>query len=245
VNRVLSLLTFCTALAACNTLSPAPAYSQADVVSFDDVVLLAQSDISDQTIMTFLDFRELDFALDAEALLRLREAGVSEAVIRYLLEQDTASSTALPTDTVLTGYDTKGYPSYYYGSRRIGGPAFPFGWYDHHYFGLGYTTIYRYAPHHNGGHSLGHAVGITHGNHGNIPHASSVLGGHRSSLGDNIRHASSRPSHNIRHASSRPSHNIRHASSRRSHGARHRRGHTGRHAAGHSGGHSGGHGHGH
>ncbi|MCZ6656960.1 MAG: hypothetical protein O7C67_06655 [Gammaproteobacteria bacterium] len=233
MNRVLSLLTFCTALAACNTLNPVPAYSQNDVVSFDDVVLLAQSDISDQTIRTFLDFRELDFALDAGALLRLREAGVSEAVIRYLLEQDAASSTALPTDTVLTGYSAKGYPSYYYGSSRIGGTAaFPFGWYDHHYFGLGHTTIYRNAPHHNGGHSLGHAVGITHGHDGNIPHASSVLGGHRSS-----------PGHSIRHTGSRPSHNIRHASSRLSHRARHRRGHTGRHAAGHSGGHSGGHGH--
>ena len=162
MNRVLSLLTFCTALAACNTLNPASAYSQNSMVSFDDVVLLAQSDISDQTIMTYLDFRELDFALDPEALLRLREAGLSEAVIRYLLEQDTASSTALPTDTVPSGYSTTGYPSYYYGSRRIGGTAFPFGWYDHHY-GLGYTTIYRNAHHYNGGHSLGHAAGIKRG----------------------------------------------------------------------------------
>ena len=66
MNRVLSLLTFCTALAACNTLNPAPAYSQDGMVSLDDVVLLAHSDISDQTIMTFLDFRKLDFALDPE-----------------------------------------------------------------------------------------------------------------------------------------------------------------------------------
>ena len=69
-------------------LNPAPAFSQESTVSFDDMVLLAQSDIADQTIMTFLRYRQLDFVLDATSIQRLRAAGVSDDIIRYLLEQD-------------------------------------------------------------------------------------------------------------------------------------------------------------
>ena len=86
------LFACCAVLAAsCSINAVAPPAPQA-VVSLDDVVLLARSDISDQTIFTFLDFRELGFVLDAQSLLLLRESGVSEAVIRYLLEIDGTSS---------------------------------------------------------------------------------------------------------------------------------------------------------
>jgi len=45
----------CAALAVSGTLfSPSLAYSQDGMVSLDDVVLLATSDVADQTILVFL-----------------------------------------------------------------------------------------------------------------------------------------------------------------------------------------------
>jgi len=58
VKRLLALA-FCTAVAAGSTLNPAPAYSQDGTASLDDVVLLAQGDISDQTILTYLKHRRV------------------------------------------------------------------------------------------------------------------------------------------------------------------------------------------
>ena len=150
------------ALTASSMLSPAPAYSQDDMASLDDVLLLAQNDISDQTILTFLKYRRLDFPLDAKAVQRLRDGGVSDDVIRFVLERDATTIAALPTYVVPTGYRT-GYPSYYYGARLVGTTEFPLGWYKHHYFRFGYTTVYSYPQHHSPSHSLGHSVGITLG----------------------------------------------------------------------------------
>ena len=182
-------------------LNPAPAYSQAGIVSFDDMLLLAQNDISEQTILTFLKYRKLAFALDAKTVQRLRDGGVSDAVIRFLLERDATTIAALPTYVVPTGYRT-GYPSYYYGARLVGTTEFPLAWYNHHYFRFGYTTVYSYPQHHSPSHSLGHSVGIARGHDREPLHVSGIHGrnhviGH---AGQSLGHSGGqRRGHSLRH----------------------------------------------
>jgi len=212
VKRLLASA-LCAAVAACSTLHPAPAYSQDGTVSLDDVVLLAQSDISDQTILTYLKHRRLDFVLDAEGVQELREAGVSEEIIRYLLELSDTPPAALLTYVTPTGYDT-GYPSYYYGARLVGTSIFSRQWYDHHYLEFAHVTAHH-APHHNQGHSLGHTVGITVGHHTrtHIGHGGGIVDRHGSAQ---LRHS---------------------GGDQRSHRNAHSRGHSGARGRSHGPGH--------
>ena len=227
----LPLLALYTALGVCSMLNSA--YSQDDTVSFDDVLLLAQSGISDRTIMTFLKVRRLDFVLDAEGIQQLREAGVSEDIIQYLLNYAYAPISVPQTYDIPISYNTS-YPSYYYSTRLVGRTAFSLGWYDHRYFGLSHSTA-----------QLGHAVGITVGHLG-------LSGGHISSLGGvnhvgvsgghivghgGINHLTLSRGHSIGHGG------INHLSLSRGHSIGH--GTTHGHSRGHSGGHTRGHGSGH
>ncbi len=158
--------------------SPSAAYSQDDTVSIDDVVLLTQTDISDETILTFLEYRNLDFVLDAETVRQLKEAGVSEEVIRFLLNKDATVVAAAPTPTyvVSTGYNTA-YPSYYFGTRSVGTTAYQLGWYNHHYYPYGHTASYRPGSHYDSDNDIGHAAGTSLG-HGAAPmHRSEFTGG--------------------------------------------------------------------
>ncbi len=211
----LPLLALYTALGVCSMLNSA--YSQDDTVSFDDVLLLAQSGISDRTIMTFLKVRRLDFVLDAEGIQQLREAGVSEDIIQYLLNYAYAPISVPQTYDIPISYNTS-YPSYYYSTRLVGRTAFSLGWYDHHYFGLSHSTA-----------QLGHAVGITVGHLG-------LSGGHISSFGG-VKHVGVSGGHSIGHGG------VNHLSLSRGHSIGH--GTTHGHSRGHSGGHARGHGSGH
>jgi hypothetical protein len=172
-----------TVFAVCATLTalgmllnPSPAYSQDGGVSLDDVILLAQTDISDQTVLVFLKYRNLSFVLDADAVRRLSEAGVSEQVITYLLTKDAAPVAAAPTYVVSTGYNTT-YPSYYYGTRLVGTTAYRLSWYNHHYYPFGYAAGYRPGAHYDSGSGVGHSVGIALGHDGAPIHTPGILGG--------------------------------------------------------------------
>ena len=55
-------------------------------VSLDDIVLLSQRGVSDQTILVLLQTREIGFVPGADDIDSLLETGVSEEVIRYLLQ---------------------------------------------------------------------------------------------------------------------------------------------------------------
>jgi len=212
----LPLLALYTALGVCSMLNSA--YSQDDTVSFDDVLLLAQSGISDRTIMTFLKVRRLDFVLDAEGIQQLREAGVSEDIIQYLLNYAYAPISVPQTYDIPISYNTS-YPSYYYSTRLVGRTAFSLGWYDHHYFGLSHSTA-----------QLGHAVGIT------VGHGLGLSGGHISRFGG-VNHVGVSGGHIVGHGG------INHLSLSRGHSIGH--GTTHGHSRGHSGGHTRGHGSGH
>jgi hypothetical protein len=156
-----TIVATCIALAASAMLfSPLPAYAKDGVVSVDDVVLLVQSDISQQTILTFLKHRSLDFAVDADAVKLLREGGVGEEIIRYLSRQEATSVAGTPAYVVATGYNTS-YPSYYFGARLVGATTFPLGWYDHHYYPPGYASIFRPGAHYGPSSSVGHSDGAS------------------------------------------------------------------------------------
>ncbi len=134
--------------------------------SLEDLTLLIESGISDQTILVFLDTREIGFQLDSETIARLRQQGVSEEVIRYLLERTDARE--YRDDRVVyvsAGPYPPGYylPYYAYGVGSYFGAAI-----------LGHWThgYHRVGRHLVGGHHRGHR-----GGHGGRSH----LGSHRAS----------------------------------------------------------------
>ena len=53
--------------------------------TLEDILLLAEQGISSETILVFLQNREIEFTLDADAVDRLLQAGVSKDIISYLL----------------------------------------------------------------------------------------------------------------------------------------------------------------
>ena len=57
------------------------------VVRLGDVLALAREGVSSRTIISFLETRPLGFAVGTEEILRLRDAGAGEDVIRYLIER--------------------------------------------------------------------------------------------------------------------------------------------------------------
>ena len=133
----------------CVLLWAAPAAAQATnrPVTMDDVIQLAQSGISAETIITFLDTRDIGFVPDPADIAFLRAAGVSEEVIRYLLQR--TASVSVPVYPPPIPYPTvRVVPSYPIGSyipRSFGGMAVSVGvpilphWLREHY--ISHVTV--------------------------------------------------------------------------------------------------------
>ena len=189
-------------------------------VSLEDLTLLAASDMSDETILVFLEPRELGFELDPEAIAHLRQQGVSDEVIRYLLEKTVAPKEG---DAGVVYVSAGRYPPRYY-VLHYGHDPFP-------YFGaaiLGHWThgFHRVVHHLAGGHHFG--ISDRHSSsHGGRHLASTrhLVGGHHARGHSNGGHGARRHlgSHRLRHAGA---------------------GHSGgRHSGGHGGGGDGRGGH--
>ena len=119
-------------------LGAGAARAQDRPASLDDVVLLAQSGLSDDTILSFLETRSIGFVLSAASIVQLRAAGVSEVIIRYLLERFGVASVPQPVYTapILPG---SAYPVSYYAALyapvvvvALGGTIFPHWFHDDH-----------------------------------------------------------------------------------------------------------------
>ena len=82
MRRVSKITLLCLLLVL--LLGAGAARAQGRPASLDDVVLLAQSGLSDDTILSFLETRPIGFVLSATSIVQLRAAGVSEVIIRYL-----------------------------------------------------------------------------------------------------------------------------------------------------------------
>lgn len=216
-------------------------------VPLKDLELLADSSLSDRTILVFLETREIGFQLDAETIARLRQRGVSEEVIRYLLQKTGVSDD--PDDRVAYVWSSP-YPLRYYDLH--------YGYGADSYFGdpiLGHWTHgYHWLGHHLvAGHHFGDFVGHSY-SHG------SLHGSTHSSLHSSSRHSLLSSSHTSPHydgghltSSHQGTHLVSHLGTGRSgHGSGRGHGRSGRggghsrgHSAGHSRGHGGGHGGGH
>ena len=242
------LCAFCTLLITSSSLSAADMSSQQRTVSIDDLVLLVSSGISDETILAFLKDRELDFLLSREIRLTLAQAGITNTVMRYLREQETALNPPLPADTARTAYSLANYSSYY-GSGRISGSLFPLDWYSHHYFGSSHqSTGHPYIPVYGGSPGIDHGAGISHSLSSSTIHLETLLE-HQNSLAHYILHEGSGLSHSTQHSLG---HTVGHSAGRSGghasgrthnigHTIGHSGGHTSRHAVGHTGSrHSGG-----
>ncbi len=122
-------------------------------VSFEDVILLNQRGVSEQTLLLFLENRALTFKLDAVTLDKLMTVGVSEEVIRYLVSQtqpehapsDTKAKEKAPESTPITNYvPYPVYPTYFYTpnyysySYVYGRSYYPHDWFGPH-FRFGYS----------------------------------------------------------------------------------------------------------
>lgn len=252
----------------CVLLWSAPATAQAtnQPVTIDDVIQLAQSGISDETMITFLDTREIGFVPSAEMIVRLRAAGVSEDVICYLLERTAAVPAPVPPPpvTYAPGY---GYPLAYYSpgyyaagiAFSVGFPILPHWLHDHHF-----SLHDHHISHVTVGHVFAGNAGLHHGSvapfsaplrsidgHGITRVGLSPLtAGHTTSAG-HIGTVHGQTAHSVISAGGAihgsavghgsGGHSGGHNGGGHS-GSGHAGGHGGGHAGGHSGGHSGGHG---
>ena len=243
-RTLLWVLCASTLLITSSSLSAATGSSQQQrTVSIDDMVLLVSSGISDETILAFLKDRELDFLLSREIRLLLAQSGITNTVMQYLNDQETALNPPLPTGVALTGYNSMNYPSYYR-SGRISGSLFPFAWYSHHYFGSHSSASHPYTPVYSTSPGIHQESGVSHRLE-DATHSLTHLGEHQNSLTDVIHHSSLRE-HSAPHNPHYPrrysaGHIGGHAQNFR-HTIGHSVGHTSRHAVGHTGSrHSGGH----
>lgn len=146
-------------------------------VSLDDIVLLNQRGLSDQTILLFLENRELGFVLSVEAIDKLLSNNVSEEIISYLLSQaattKTVADASRPTNTIVVPvYPVVAYPAYYYApyyygaSFSFGFANYPHAWFGH-YSGAGHFNANVHpgaqVSHSSGGHVNQHnGHGVTH-----------------------------------------------------------------------------------
>jgi len=231
------------------------------VVRLGEVIALARDGVSDRTIISFLQDRELDFVVGTDEMLRLREAGVGEPVIRYLVER------TAPRDPYSPGpyADREVYDDYggspYYDDPGYGGAYVEYG--PSYYVGASLGPYVTYDRYYGGGlfgrrgrtFGFGHHYGRYYGNRYDYDRGHRYDHGHRYDgrsyrydYGRTYRYDGGRNdgrsySHSYR---SNPSRGYRtsygHATSHGSRGPSYGRDHAVPRGSGHSGGHSGGHG---
>jgi len=116
-------------------------------VTMEDLLLLAASRVSDEIILAFIETREIGFTPGAAEIVRLREAGLSEDVIRQLLTR-TAAAREIGADYAPAR--TAFYPTqqYYYGpSYFIGFGGTRHRLFDHHHVFVHPITVHRVFLH--------------------------------------------------------------------------------------------------
>ncbi|NOY71921.1 MAG: hypothetical protein GXP14_06020 [Gammaproteobacteria bacterium] len=230
-------------------------------VSFEDVVLLNQRGVSEQTLLLFLENRVLTFELDAITIDKLMTAGVSEEVIRYLVSQtqpehappDTTAKEKVPESTSITNYvPYPVYPAYFYTpnyysySYIYGRSYYPHDWFGLHYR-FGYNSARPHAVsifHDDRRYAVDHFVHRprVHHNNSNADHhvaSERHRAGHRTHSEERDRHEKQRLHHDSsaghsrsgRHIDSRP-HRAGHSVRSRDHKKHHERSHE---RNGHSG----------
>jgi len=152
-------------------LATTAAAAHRPTVSVEDLTLLAASDLSNETILVFLDRHEIGFEFDPETISRLRQQGVSDEIIRYLLERrDLSSERVARVAYVSVGAHPHRYyePYYrdgvlpYFGAAILWHWAHGYHWVDHRLVGgyhFGHPASHGGRGHSRGGHGGGHGGG--------------------------------------------------------------------------------------
>lgn len=147
-------------------------------VTPDEIIQLTQSGLSDETIITFLETRDLAFVPDVNEIVRLRAAGVSEVVIQYLVTRTAVrppsyAAVPPPPPAYPVGYYAPGYATAAIVS--VGFPLLPYWLHDFH--------VPNYLAHGSFGHVDGFfsstLSSVPHGLlHGSVvPHGGLIAGG--------------------------------------------------------------------
>lgn len=146
------------------------------VVRLSEVIALAREGVSDRTIISFLDNRELDFVVGTDEILRLRDAGVGEEVVRYLIQRtaarDSYASDPYADRSRYDDYASSPYPDYagapyaepYDGAYLEYGPSYG----PSYYIGASIGPYYGYDPYYRGGFGgwLSRTFGFGHSSRG-------------------------------------------------------------------------------
>ncbi len=144
-TAVLSAILLLVTLAA--SAEPAPARRFSNPL-FNDVVQMTRAGLSDATIVAYVKARRarLEADVNADDLIRLRQAGVSESVVGYIagVEGMNVPSRASGSDVA---YDSSGSAETSYGEDEAYSYAsiypYPY-WYG--WWGYGYPYWYAYSP---------------------------------------------------------------------------------------------------
>ncbi len=205
-------------------LSMGIAYAGHLNMTLNDLLLLAESGVSDKTILAFIEPRKITFTLDAKEIAKLRKAGLSEEVIQYLLAKSRQAGLTYNqyiNPPVPYPYP---YPGYYYGpSLYLGFGGGHHALFDHHFVSLHHaaphhTGLHRGTPFHvahsrsTGGHHIGHTSQFAVGS--GSTHSTSINSSHNTGRGHSIL---GRKSHHTSGSSAQSTRSSRHDSNR-SHG---------------------------
>jgi hypothetical protein len=175
-------------------------------VTLNDLLLLAESGVSDKTFLAFIEPREITFTPGTEEIAKLRKAGLSEEVIQYLLANNRQAG--LTYNRYINPPVAYSYPRYYYGSSLyLGFGRGHHALFDNHFVGLDHS-----APHH---------TGLYHGASFNVIHSGSTGGhqiGHSSYHGVNTTSTGINSSHSTSGSNAHTAGlNISHSNNNRSH----------------------------
>lgn len=230
------LASICISLSLASNFALADTSDTGRLTSLNDISLLAQRGLSDETILIFLEKRSLDFNLTAENIDQLLQSGVSEDVVQYLLQQQTSQPVYVTTPTATY---INPYPTYYYSPQynhiSTSAPLL------HGFAAASYTFGHHetFQPHYSN--SISHSQRPQHSGVA-IIHNSGLSVGHNSSNNrhNNVTHSSG--GHNVGHRRSHNSAGYSQTHSRGGHsggGGGHRGGGGGHSSGGHrnSGGH--------
>ena len=251
-------------------LSIGTAYAGHLKVTLDDLLLLTESRVSDKTILAFIGPREITFTLGTEEIEKLRKAGLSEEVIKYLLAKSRQADLTYNQYIKPPVPYPYPYPGYYYGpSLYLGFGGGHHALFDHHFVGLHHAAPHHTGLHHGtpfhvahsrstGGHHIGHTsqFAVGSGSTHTIGRSSHNVSGSRThTAGRNSSHGSSRShsviagSHHTNASSALSTRSSRHHSNRShsilghsSHNTSSSRAHSTNRRSSHSSSHSGGHG---
>ena len=146
-----------TAVAALTMLLALPLFAGAPRLA-DDVIRLAQAEVSDDSIIAFVQAKREEVEVDADDIIAMSQAGLSNAVITAVIDEASVRSEAERREVRAAppAYYTDPYP-YYYGPRLHG--FFGLG----HYGGYGHHSRYGgYGDHGGYGHHGGSGRGWRH-----------------------------------------------------------------------------------